>query len=69
MRVSSAFATRWYEEWEIAQDAMLRVGRYDGKVTEGERKAGVVRFLDAMAPALTRILLEPPTKPLQEVRS
>ena len=57
MRISGAFATRWYEEWRASGDAML--SGHHGVVSEGERKARIERFLEAMAPGLAKVLLEP----------
>lgn len=55
VRLSGAFVTRFYEEWQRIGDTMLTEGVYHGP-TCGEKHQRVERFLEAMAPDLARVL-------------
>jgi hypothetical protein len=54
LRVSGAFVTRWYAEWQASGDSMLCPPGY------GERHARVERFLEVMKYDLAKVLLAAP---------
>jgi hypothetical protein len=56
MRLKGAFVTKFYEEWKHAGDTMLK--HRMGSVTQGEHRARVERFLEAMKYDLAAVLFE-----------
>jgi hypothetical protein len=55
IRLSGAFVTRFYQEWERAGDAMLHTWH---NVTEGEKHQRVERFLSVMLPLINGEMLK-----------
>jgi hypothetical protein len=54
VRVTSAFVTRWYEEWLHTGDTMV-VDRHT-QAGYGELQQRIERFLEAMGPEIARVL-------------